>query len=111
MGLAWILLGSSLCTTVLLYIEMSHRDTLIATTFTLLVIVLVKQHLCTSWWYPAFFEAWLGATFLLANRVRISEGRDSVPAYATFGPGFLLIALFQILRHFSVKHSNDSAQN
>ena len=108
MELAWILLGSSLCTTFLLYIEMSHRDTLMGSMFTLLIIVLVREHLAAKWWYTAFFEAWLGATFLLANWVRISRGRDSVSAYVTFGPGFLLMALFQIVRHFSAKQSNSS---
>jgi|SRR5215472_12072126 len=111
MRLAWILLGSSLCTTVLLYIEMSRRDTLMGIVFTLLIIVLVREHLSARWWYSAFFEAWLGATFFLANWLRISSGRDSVSAYAIFGPGFLLMALFQIVRHFAVRHPNDSAQN
>ena len=111
MGLIWILLGSSLCTTVVLYTELSRRDTLTGVVFIVLVMVLVKEQFSEKWWYPALFEAWIGVTFLLANWLRISEGRDSVPVYITFGPTFLLIGLFKILRHFVVQRSTSSPQN
>jgi len=79
--------------------------------FVLLVIVLVREQFSEKWWYPALFQAWIGITFLLANWLRISEGRDSVSGYVTFGPTFLLIGLLKIVRHFVAKTSDRCPQN
>ena len=99
MKFAWLILGSILCTTVLLGLELSHDDMRLAAVIILLVIVLIREHLRAVWWYMPFFASWLGTSFLITNWVHLREGGQSIAALATFGPGFLIIAACQIIRH------------
>ena len=99
MRFAWVLFGSILCTTLLLGLELSHDDMRLAFVLILLIIVLVREHLPVVWWYRPFFLTWLGATFLIANWLQVRWGKGSVAALVTFGPAFLIIALYQIIRH------------
>ena len=101
MRFAWVLLGSILCTTILLGVELSHDDMTLAFVSILLIIVLVKEHFSVAWWYRPFFLTWLGSTFLVAGRLLIPSQRSAAPALVTFGPAFLIFALYEVIRHRS----------
>ena len=101
MRFVWVLFGSVLSTAILFGFEASHDDLRLAFVLLLLVIVLLREHLLGTWWYRSFFLTWLGTTFLAANWLQVRAGRGSVAAFVTFGPGFLIIALYEIIRHRS----------
>jgi len=101
MKFGWILLGSILSTVVFLGIELARDDLRLAMVVQLLIIVLVREHLSAQWWYRAFFLTWLGVTFLITNGVQLTLGMGSSAALVTFGPCFLLMALYDVTRHFS----------
>ena len=74
-----------------------------------LAIVLVREHLSVVWWYRPFFLTWLGTTFLIADWLLVPsrQGSESQSALVTFGPAFLIIALYDVIRHrFTWKQSN-----
>ena len=109
MKFAWVLLGSILCTTILLGLELSHGDMRLAFVSILLIIVLVREHLSVVWWYRPFFLTWLGTTFLIADWLLVPsrQSSESQSALVTFGPAFLIIALYDVIRHrFTWKQSN-----
>ena len=107
MRFAWVLLGSILCTTILLSLELAHDDTRLAYVSILLIIVLVREQLSVRWWYRPFFLAWLGTSFLVADWVLDSSARRSESALVTFGPAFLIMALYEVIRHrVTLKQSN-----
>ena len=99
MRFAWVLLGSILCTTILFGVMLEHDDMRLAFVLLLLIIVLVREHFSLAWWYRPFFTAWLGVTFLAANWLQARWGQGSEPAFVTFGPGFLIMALYDVIRH------------
>jgi hypothetical protein len=99
MRFTWVLLGSILCTTITLGLELVHDDKRLAWVLTLLIVVLVKEHLSVAWWYGPFFTGWLGATYLIANWLEVRWGRGSDPAFASFGPGFLIMAFYEVVRY------------
>jgi hypothetical protein len=108
MRFAWVLLGSILCTTILLGLELSRGDTRLAFVLIVLIIVLVREHLSVAWWYRPFFLTWLGATFLVANWLQLRWGDSSEPALVTFGPAFLIMALYEVVRHrFTRRHATN----
>lgn len=98
MRFGWVLLGSILSTTILFGVMLEHDDMRLAFVLLLLIIVLVREHFSLQWWYRPFFTAWLGATFLVANWLQVSWGQGSEPAFVTFGPGFLIIAAYDVIR-------------
>src|SRR5215469_2596629 len=106
MRFAWILLGSILSTIVLFGIGFENDDLRLAMVVQLLIIVLVREHLSAQWWYRPFFLTWLGVTFLVANWLQLTFDRGSSPALVTFGPGFLIIALHEVVRQYSTQAAN-----
>jgi hypothetical protein len=107
MRFAWVLLGSILCTTILLSLELSHDDTRLAYLSIPLIIVLIREQLSVTWWYRPFFLAWLGTSFLVADLLLDSLARRSKAPLVTFGPGFLIMALYEVIRHRrTLKQSN-----
>ena len=51
-----------------------------------------------SWWLPASFFGMIGISHLFAGWWLRSQGHPSTPALETFGPGYLLIAAWYLLR-------------
>jgi hypothetical protein len=98
MKVAWVLLGSIVCTIVLLGLELSHDDMRLAFVIVLLVNVLIREHFRAVWWYRPFFLAWLGTNFLIANWLQIRGGGHSEAALVTFAPFFLVLAAYEIIR-------------
>ena len=107
MRFGWVMLGSILCTTILLGLELSHDDTRLAYVSILLIIVLVREQFSVTWWYRPFFLAWLGTSFLVADWLLDSSARRSEAPLVTFGPAFLIMALYGVIRHrLTLKQSN-----
>jgi hypothetical protein len=108
MRFAWVLLGSLLCTTILLGLELRRDDMRLAFVLILLIIVLVREHLSLAWWYRPFFIAWLGVTFLIANWLQVRWGKGSEAVLLAFGLGFLIMALYAVIRHRFTSGMSDS---
>ena len=101
MRFVWVLFGSVLSTAILFGFEVSHDDLRLAFVLLLLIIVLLREHLSVTWWYRSCFLTWLGITFLAANWLQVRAGRGSEAVFVTFGPVFLIIALYEIIWHRS----------
>lgn len=99
-----MILGSILCTVALLGSVLYRQNLTQAFVVTMLVCLLVGEFLNSVWWYRVFFVAWLGTSFLLTNWLIVNEGGRSVPAFVTFGPGFLIIAAYELIKHRSRMH-------
>ena len=56
-------------------------------------------------WFQGFSLILLGTTFLLGNTWLVLHGRNSSPALITFGPAFLLIALYSFVRQRLTRNS------
>ncbi len=105
MKFACVILASILCTAVLLGCVLFRENLTQAFVLVLLICALIQRYLRGTWWHRVFFVAWLGTSFLLTNWLILSEGGQSVSAFVTFGPGFLIIAAYELIKHRSViKH-------
>ena len=53
------------------------------------------------------FIAWLGVTFLIANWLQVRWGKGSEAVLLTFGLGFLIMALYEVIRHGFTSEMSD----
>ncbi|HYA23318.1 MAG TPA: hypothetical protein VEF05_04105 [Terriglobales bacterium] len=56
-------------------------------------------------WFQNFSLALLGTCFLLGDGWLVLHGMNSSPALITFGPGFLLFALYSFIKQRATKSS------
>jgi hypothetical protein len=104
---AGVLFASILYTIALLASVLFRHSLTPAFILILLVCLLERRYLGGIWWHRMFFGAWLGASFILTNWLVLSEGGRSEPAFVTFGPVFLIIAAYELIKHYSaVRHQS-----
>jgi hypothetical protein len=60
-------------------------------------------------WFQSFSGLLWGTSFLIGDWWLVWHGRGSSPAFITFGPGFLLLAAYDIAKRKFVAKSRDHA--
>ena len=82
---------------VLSVLYQSHWAFMMAIVLQLLSVLLTRDAFPARGWYQPFWLAWCGASLLGAGWLEVSEGLKASPAFVSFGPGYLIMAVMAMV--------------